>query len=76
MPAPRACAGWELHWVGPDGSRIASGKVVWRGSLTGTHTATDVNEGTTFTLEITETAPGTLRVVLPGGFAGIALKAG
>lgn len=68
--------GWELHWVGPDGSRIASGKVVWRGSLTGTHTATDVNAGTTFALEIAETSPGTLRVVLPGGFAGIALKAG
>lgn len=76
MPAPRACAGWGLHWVGPDGNRIASGKVVWRGGLTGTHTATDVNAGTTFTLEITETSPGTLRVVLPGGFAGIALKAG
>ena len=69
-------SGWELHWVGPDGSRIASGKVVWRGSLTGTHTATDVNAGTTFALEIAETSPGTLRVVLPGGFAGIALKAG
>lgn len=50
--------------------------MVWRGSLTGTHTATDVNAGTTFALEITETSPGTLRVVLPGGFAGIELKAG
>ncbi len=68
--------GWELIWVGPEGEGIAAGKVFWRGSLTGTHMADDPDAGTSFPIEVTETAPGTLRVILPGGFAGIALKAG
>lgn len=68
--------GWELVWVGPEGNSFAAGKVFWRGSLTGTHMADDPDAGTSFPIEVTETAPGTLRVILPGGFAGIALKAG
>ena len=69
--------GWELIWVGPDGpSSFQAGKVFWRGSLTGQHTANDPDAGTTFPIEVSEPTPGTLKVVLPGGFVGIALKAG
>lgn len=69
--------GWELIWVGPDGpSGFQAGKVFWRGSLVGQHSANDPDAGTTFPIEVSEHKPGTYRVVLPGGFVGILLKAG